>query len=257
MSVDVARSTHVVEGFLRSYRRAWRATVVTSFVSPVLYLLAIGVGLGSRVNSHGALGGVDYVDFVAPGLLAAAAMQVAATESSFPVMNGIKWSRTFHATLSTPIRIPELVAGRLAWVALRIAATSAVFMLVSLPFGVDHSALAVLAFPAALATGMAFAGPIEAYAATRENDGAFVGMFRFAIVPMFLFAGTFFPISRLPGWLEPVAWATPLWHGVELCRHLMLGEPALVDLLHAAFLVALGTAGALACVRTYRGRLEV
>jgi lipooligosaccharide transport system permease protein len=173
------------------------------------------------------------------------------------VMNGIKWSRTFHATLSTPIRIPDLVAGRLAWVALRIAATSAVFMLVSLPFGVDHSALAVLAFPAALLTGMAFAGPIEAYASTRENDGAFVGMFRFAIVPMFLFAGTFFPISRLPGWLEPVAWATPLWHGVELCRHLMLGDPALVDLLHAAFLVALGTAGALVCVRTYRGRLEV
>jgi lipooligosaccharide transport system permease protein len=255
--MDPARAAVVFEGLLIAYRRAWRATIVTSFVSPVLFLLAIGVGLGGEVDETGSLGGVDYLDFVAPGLLAAAAMQVAATESSFPVMNGVKWSRTFHATLATPVRVPDLVAGRFAWVALRVAVTSAVFLVVTLPFGAVSSPLAILALPAALLTGMAFATGTEAFAATRENDGAFVGLYRFAIVPMFLFAGTFFPVDQLPDWLEPLAWVTPLWHGVELCRDLMLGDPRLADLGHASLLLVLAAGGAVAAVITYRRRLEV
>ena len=251
-----ARVAVVVEGFLTSYRRSWRGTLVTSFVSPVLFLLAIGVGLGGRVDDTGSLGGLSYLDFVAPGLLAATAMQIASTESTYPVMAGIKWLRTFHATLATPVGVPDLVAGRLAWVALRVSVSAAVFLLVTLPFGVAASPLAVLALPAALLTGLAFGAPLEALSAHVRQEAAFVGVFRFVVLPMFLFAGTFFPVDQLPAWLQVVAWCTPLAHGVALCRDLMTADAGPADLAHAAVLAAFAAVGAALALVAYRRRLE-
>lgn len=239
------------------YRRTWRGSLATSIVNPIFYLAAIGVGLGTLVNkSSSTPAGVDYLAFVAPGVLAATAMQVATTEGSWPVLGSIKWTRNYYAMLATPLGIRDIVFGHQLWMATRVFMSSAIYLLVIAAFGGLHSPLAVLALPACILIGLAFSAPMAAYAATREQDGAFVPVFRFAIVPMFLFSGTFFPISRLPQLLEWVAWATPLWHGVDLCRGLTLGTISWpLALAHVAYLSAWTVAGLLLALQTYSRRL--
>ena len=133
-----------------------------------------------------------------------------------------------------------------------------IYLGVMAAFGTLHSPLALLALPAAVLTGMAFAAPISAFAAGQENDTGFITIYRFGLIPLFLFSGTFFPVSRLPGWLEPLAYVTPLYHGVSLCRALTLGQarwwPAVGDTL---YLLVLAGVGALLAERAYRRRLVV
>ena len=112
------------------------------------------------------------------------------------------------------------------------------------------------AFPAAVLTGAAFAAPVMAFSATRETDKSFVVLYRFAIVPLFLFSGTFFPVTQLPGWLQVVARCTPLYQGVSLCRDLVLGRMAGFGCLgHVAYLLVMLVGGVLAARITYRRRL--
>ena len=156
----------VVEWNARVYSRVWQGSVITGFVTPLLFLLAIGVTLGGRIDDGGGLE-LPYAEFVAPGLLASTAMQVGIFESSFPVVAGLHWRRTFHAVLATPIALPALVIGRLLWVAVRITLACAAFLLVALAFGLLSSPLALLAVPAGVLAGTAFSAPMEAFAATR------------------------------------------------------------------------------------------
>ena len=242
---------------VRTYRRTWHATITVSFLNPVFFLVSVGLLLGDLVDRRGAdLDGLSYLEFVAPGLLAATAMQLGAGEGSFPVMAGLRWVRTYHAIAATPVRIPELVAGVLAWAGLRLITGTAVFAAVAAAFGAFSSPLAVLAPAAAVLCGLAFAAPLAALAGSLDNSLALTGVFRFGILPMFLLSGTFFPIERLPGWLGLVAWATPLWHGVALCRSLASGTAALPpSLLHVAYLLAFVVAGAVATTLVLRRRL--
>jgi lipooligosaccharide transport system permease protein len=219
----------------------------------------MGVGLGTLVNrSAGAaqLGGVGYLAWIAPGVLAATAMQAAASEASYPVMGGIKWHRTYHAMLATPLGTRDVLVGHLAWMAVRLSMTCTAFLGAMAAFGVLHSGLAVLALPVAVLTGMAFAAPITALAATLTNDSGFALVFRLATMPMFLFSGVFFPVERLPGLLRAVAYAMPLWHGVDLCRRLALGglSPGIAAA-HLAYLGALALAGFVAAQLTFRRAL--
>jgi lipooligosaccharide transport system permease protein len=241
------------------YKRTWRASLTSSFLYPVLYLAAMGVGLGTLVDHHvHTVAGVPYLSFVGPGVLAATAMQVGTNESTYPVMGAIKWIRTYFAMLATPLRVIDVLVGHLAWMVLRLVITTAIFLAVLAAFGVARSPEAVLALPAAVLGGMAFAAPITAFSATQEKDANFAVIYRFVLIPLFLFSGTFFPITRLPGWLQPVAQATPLYHGVALCRMLVLGQvPGWAALGHAAYLVGLVTLGILAASRAYRRRLVV
>jgi lipooligosaccharide transport system permease protein len=245
------------EFWVAQYRRSWRGTVVTSVVNPVFYLGALGVGLGTLVNRAAQTpGGVRYLAFVAPGVLAATAMQIGTTEASWPVLGSIKWTRGYFAMLATPLGIRDIVVGHQLWMATRVVSSSAVYLAVIAAFGGIHSAYGVLTLPACLLIGLAFSAPMAAYAATCERDSAFTAIFRFAIVPMFLFSGTFFPVSRLPAALEWVAYVTPLWHGVDLCRGLTLGTigaPAALG--HAAYLLAWAVAGFAVAEQTYRRRL--
>jgi lipooligosaccharide transport system permease protein len=246
--------------WLFQYRRTWRGSLVSTFANPLLYLAAMGVGLGSLVNrSAGAaqLGGVGYLSFIAPGVLAAAAMQTAAGESTYPVMASIKWIKTYHAMLATPLGVQDVLVGHLAWMAVRLTMTSTAFLAALALFGTLHSPLAVLALPVAILTGLAFATPITAFAATQTNDAGFALLFRLGIMPLFLFSGVFFPVDRLPGLLRPVAYATPLWHGVDLCRALTLGSgltPAGAAV-HVAYLTAFALGGFAAARITYRKAL--
>jgi lipooligosaccharide transport system permease protein len=250
-----------LEYWAYQYKRTWRGSLVTGVLSPVLFLAAMGVGLGGLVNdgssSVQSLDGVSYLVFLAPGLLAANAMQVGVQESTYPVMGAIKWIRTYHAMLATPLRVIDVLLGHLLWIALRVLMVCAIFLGVMAAFGTTKSWTALLTLPAGLLTGIAFAAPVVAYAATQERDSGFNAIFRFGVMPLFLFSGTFFPVSQLPSALQPVAYATPLWHGVDLCRTLALGtaEP-LMTLAHVGYLFVLAAAGVLIATRTFRTRLE-
>src|SRR5262249_24047375 len=155
--------------------------------------------------------------FVAPGLLAATAMQLASFEASCPVLSAIKWSRQYHAMLATPLRVRDVVLAHQAFIASRMFSTALVYFVVIAAFGAVSSPLGVL-------VGRAYSTFIAAWGANTENEASFVAIFRFGIIPMFLFSGSFFPISRLPAPLELIAYLTPLWHGVDLCRMLVLGD---------------------------------
>lgn len=242
------------------YKRTWRGSLVSTFANPLLYLAAMGVGLGSLVNHStraGQLGGAGYLSFIAPGMLAAAAMQVAAGEATYPVMASIKWIKTYHAMLATPLGTRDVLAGHLAWMAVRLTMASTAFLVMMGLFGTLHSGLAVLALPVAILTGLAFATSITAFAANQSNDSAFALLFRLGIMPQFLFAGVFFPVDRLPGPLHALAYATPLWHGVDLCRGLTLGRGLTPGgaAVHLAYLAAVALAGFAAARVIYRRQL--
>ncbi len=240
------------------YKRTWRSSVVTSFLIPVLYLAAMGVALGSLVDKHShGVGGVSYLAFLAPGLLAGTCMQIGTNDATYPVMGAIKWMRTYLAQLAAPLDVYDVLLGHLAWIAARLGIVVSIYLAIMAAFGVIYSPWAILAFPAGILTGMAFAAPISAFAATLDTDAPISTLYRFAIIPLFLFSGTFFPVSQLPAWLQAVAYLTPLYHGVTLCRDLTLGQVGWSDLGHVAYLCACVAAGYAAGRRTFARRLVV
>ena len=239
------------------YRRVWRGSVFSSFVQPTLFLLAMGIGLGAMIDSGAAdlPYGVTYAAFLAPGLLAAAAMQAAGFESSYPVLGKMTWFHNYEAITATPMRVVDLVLGELSWVALRLTTIAAAFVVVMTAFGIPRSPRVLLAVPAAVLTGLAFAAPIMAYAATLKTSANFNILFRFIITPLFLFSGVFFPVRRLPDVLERAAQFTPLFHGVELVRGVTLELPLQSWPLHVAYLAAFCGVGIACALRTFRRRL--
>jgi lipooligosaccharide transport system permease protein len=240
------------------YKRTWRSSVVTSFLIPVLYLAAMGIALGSLIDKHShGVDGVTYLAFLAPGLLAGTCMQIGTNDATYPVMGAIKWMRTYLAQLAAPLGVYDVLLGHLAWIAARLAIVVSIYLAVMAAFGVVYSPWALCALPAGVLTGMAFAAPVSAFAATQDKDSSFSTLYRFAIIPMFLFSGTFFPISQLPTWLQAVAYVTPLYHGVSLCRDLTLGQVSWADLGHAAYLGACFALGYAAGRRTFAKRLVV
>jgi lipooligosaccharide transport system permease protein len=250
----------VLEHRVVQYRRTFRSSAFTSFLSPFLFLTAMGLGLGGYVDRSGgtALGGLSYLEFLAPGLLAATVMQSAAFEATFPIIGGLNWQRTFHAMYATPLSPADIALGNLAWMAIRLTMIATVFTGVIVVLGAAHSPLVVLAIPVAVLTGMAFAAPIAAFSGTQRTPSKFNVIFRFGITPLFLFSGTFFPIETLPGPIQVVAWLSPLWHGVDLSRGLALGTFAdhpLVMLAHVVVLVAIVVVASRAAVVTIGRRL--
>ena len=245
--------------WLTAYKRTWRGSIFGRFLSPLLFLLSMGLGLGSLVNrSAGGVDGVPYLQFVVPGILAAQAMWVAMGESTYQVLGAIRWQMQYHAMLATPIGVDDLLLGHLSYVAAQLTSATVIFMGVGALFGAWASWWVLLCLPVTVLTGLAFAVPIFAFSAKQENDSGFNILFRFIITPLFLFSGTFFPTSQLPVWLRPVAWVTPLWHGVEANRVLALGSPdALAVLGHTAYLLVFIAVGAWLARRTFRGRLVV
>lgn len=252
MSVGTAARPvlRVVEHHLLVYRRTWRGTVFSTFLSPLLFLAAIGIGLGTFVDEANPAGvaGVPYIAFLAPGLLVAQAMQTATFESTYPVMAGIRWLKTYVAMIVSPLETRHVATGQLVWSGLRVALGATVFVGVMVLFGAVELLHAPLLIAVAVLTGLAFAAPIQAYAAAQVNDSAFAALFRFVIIPMFIFSGTFFPVSQLPEVLQLIAVATPLWQAVSLARGIALEtlEPsaALVNVTYLSTMIVIGLAWA-------------
>jgi lipooligosaccharide transport system permease protein len=219
-------SIRVLEHNLLVYRRTWRGSLFTTFLAPVLFLGAIGVGLGGFVDRGNpqSLGGVAYLVFLAPGMLAAQAMQTASGESMYPVMSALVWQKTFTAMVATPVSTRDIVIGHVLYLTLRLTLVASVFVLAMVLFGATDLVHGIAMVPVAVLTGLAFATPITAFTATQRTDNAFPVITRFIVTPLFIFSGTFFPVSQLPVIVQPLAYITPLWHGVALARAIALGN---------------------------------
>src|SRR6185312_10880259 len=161
---------HVLEHRAATYRRTFWASAFTSFLSPVLFLTAMGLGLGGYVDRGGsaALGGLTYLQFLAPGLLAATVMQSAAFEATFPIIGGLNWQRTFHAMYATPLSPRDIALGNLLWTSFRLLMIATVFTIIVVLMGATYSPAIVLGIPIAVLTGMSFAAPIAAFSATQR-----------------------------------------------------------------------------------------
>lgn len=251
----------VFEHYRFQYRRLWRASVFGTFVVPLLYLAAMGFGVGRLVDARSgaaaSLGGVDYLDFLAPGLLAAACLLTAMSLCTYQVLGSFKWDRLYHAMVATPLDARAVVNGHLLWVGLRVLLSAGAYLVAMLIFGAVHSWWALLALPIGVLTGWAFAAPITALSACLETDSGFSLVNRLGIIPVFLFSGTFFPIDQLPAALRWLAYLVPLWHGVAAIRGCTLGQVSVLGLLGhvGALVVWLGAGWALAVWR-FRVRLE-
>jgi lipooligosaccharide transport system permease protein len=245
----------VIEHLLLSIRRTWRGQVLSSFVQPVLILLGMGITVGGFVNRGGALG-VPYLDYIAPGLLASTVVQIAVAESMWPILGAFTWNRTYYGMIATPLRPADLVLGETAFMQLRAGLPAASFLLVMLVLGAVHSPWALAALPACALLAASVSGLIMAYSASITSDNMFAVLFRLAIIPMTLFAGVFFPVSSLPLLLRWIAYASPLWHGVELCRYATLGTPsALPVVAHVGYLGIWAVLGYLLARRRFARRL--
>jgi lipooligosaccharide transport system permease protein len=263
---------YFLQGQLARYRRVWRGSVISSVLSPLLFLAAMGVSLGRlvdhgpRASEFGVTGSghpVTYLLFVAPGLLAATAMQTGIGESTYPVLGSLRWERTYTAAIVSPLSPATIYLGHQLWMLFRVALTSTCFFVVMIAFGAVRfegplGLGPVFALPASFLLGAAFTAPIAAWAITQTRDAGFSIVFRFVMIPLFLFSGTFFPVTQLPAALRPIAYATPLWHGVDLCRGLTLGTASAgAVLVHVLYLSAFVAAGVWFGFRAYRRRLGV
>jgi lipooligosaccharide transport system permease protein len=246
--------------WLVMYRRTWRSSVWSSVFGPLFYLGAMGYGLGSLVDAHGtaALGGVPYVVFVAPAVLAVQAMNSGLSNAMFPVFGGIHWNKIYVAARASMLSPADIYRGHLLFITMRIAMNSACFVVFMAAFGLIRSWWAVLLLPASVLLGAAFAAPVAAWAVTLRTQTPMNYVIRFVSIPLMLFSGTFFPLSRLPAWLRPIAYATPLWHGAALCRSLSLGTvTAGSAAIHVAYLAAMAAVGLWLGGRSYYRRLYV
>jgi lipooligosaccharide transport system permease protein len=236
-------SLHLVERHARVYRHAW-LMLVSGLLEPLFYLLSIGVGLGELVGhvSVPGAGTVTYAAFVAPALLASSAMNGAIYDSTFNVFFRLKYAKLYDAALATPMRPADVALGEITWALIRGGLYACAFMVIMLAMGLVYSAWAVFAVPVALLIGFAFAAAGMAGTTYMRSWQHFEYVW-LATLPMFLFSGSFYPLTVYPPALRVVVECTPLYQGVALLRGLTLGVTSPVMLLHALYLAVMGLAG--------------
>jgi lipooligosaccharide transport system permease protein len=239
----LGRASRIVERNVMVYR-ARPLVFLSALVEPILYLFALGVGLGSLVGDVTGPGGqpVSYGAFVAPALLAASAMNGAVYESTFNLYSKLKFEHLYDAMLATPITSRDIAVGETTWALLRGSLYSVAFLAIAALAGLVTSWWAILAVPAATLIGFAFAG-IAMTATTFMSSWQDFDMVQLVLMPLFLFSATLYPLDVYPAALQAIVVLSPLYHGVELVRGLMLGALAPGLLVHVAVLVALGLVG--------------
>lgn len=240
-----------VRGAWRVAERRFRAEVpflhtflLTAFGNPVAYLAAMGIGLGALVQQQ--VAGVSYLPFVAPALLVSTVCTTGAGWGTWPIMSGFKWEKYYLAASATSVTPGQIADGETIAVAVRLLLQGATFWLLGLPFGAWQSPWSVLTIPIGTLAGLAFFGPLMAYAATLEDEGLQFNLIqRLVIMPMFLFAGTFFPLEAMPVYTRWIGWISPMWHGTQLARVASFGMPypPLAVAGHLAVLIAFTVVG--------------
>jgi lipooligosaccharide transport system permease protein len=247
---------YVLEYHLVNYRRTWRGSALSTLVMPLLTVVGFGLGVGSYVTTR--IDGTAYLDWIVPGLIASTAVQTAIGEATWPVLGGFEWRKTYYGQAAAPLRVADLLGGHLAFMLFLVEVSASSFLLVSALFGVLHSWWAPVALVVSTLTGLAVAAPTAAYSASVRSDSYLAILMRFAILPMSLFSGVFFPVGSLPVALRWVAWVLPLSHGVELSRDATLGRsPGWAGLGHVAYLLAWCVVGCWLAHRRFGRRLVI
>lgn len=236
------RSGRMVQRNLLIYKHAW-VVIFSGFFEPLFYLLSLGLGLGAMVPD---IGDISYTAFVAPGLLAASCMNGAITDGFFNIFFKLHFQKTYDGILATPMRVPDVAFGEALWALTRGSLYAAAFLLAVLLVGellgppMLLSAWAVLAFPAAVLVAASFSAMALCVTSFVQRVEQFDIVMGLVVMPMFLFSGTFFPVSRFPDSLEWVVQAVPLYHAVEMLRQLTTGaiQPSLA--FHITYLLLAG-----------------
>ncbi|AEV82353.1 ABC transporter [Actinoplanes sp. SE50] len=245
---------YVLEYHLVNYRRTWRSSALSTLVLPLLTMLGFGLGVGGYVKAG--VDGFAYIDWIVPGLIASTAVQTALGEASWPVLSALTWMKVYFAQAASPLRVGDIVGGHLAFMIFRVLLSVTAFLLIAAAFGTLHTVAALAVLPLSALIGFAIAAPVMAYTASIRSDSYLAILFRFAVLPMSLFSGVFFPIGSLPPLLRWVAYALPLWHGVDLTRAATLGlNPGWAGLWHALYLLTWCVAGWFLARWRFRSRL--
>lgn len=251
----------VTEARLRTMLKWIWLIIGLAIANPVLYLISIGLGVGAYIDKNtGGMGvdGVSYITFLAPALLATAAIQGAIDESVYPTLEGFKWNKTFFSMNATPLSGNHIAIGVFFNSLIRVIFTAVIYWLVMLAFGVLESPRAWLAIFTAVMAGAAFGALMQALAGMLENEDIFFTVLgRFVIMPLFLFSGTFYPLTNMPIYLQWIGWISPLWHATELGRWLSYGHEISSQMLyvHFIFLNSLLLIGIIASRRIFTKRL--
>jgi lipooligosaccharide transport system permease protein len=252
-------SFHVAEARIRNMLKWSGIILFAAVINPTLYLVSIGIGVGSLIDANNGVNGVSYLTFLAPALLASAAIQGSSDEVIFPVMDGFKWNRTFFGMRSTPLTARQISLGIFLAAMARAIVSIVIYWIVLYLFGALESDTAWLAMPAALLAGASMAAVMLALAAKIENENFFFTLVgRFIMIPMFLFSGTFYPLTQMPIFLQFFGWISPLWHATELGRYLTYDYPlsGLQLFTHLGVLSTMVVVGLFLSARVFAKRLE-
>lgn len=234
------------------YRKTWKVNALPPLAEPFLYLIALGYGLGALIQE---IDGVDYVTFIAPGLIAITMMQTAFMETTYSSYVRMYFQRTWEAVLATPLSAGDILWGEVLWAAVRATINASLMTIVVALFGLLSWPTALLIPVVAFAVGFMFAGiGLMITSKIRVIDHFSYGFFLF-ITPQFLFAGTFFPLSQLPQWAQWIALVLPLTHAVGLARALALGSFTGLEPLHVLYIGLVGLAVCIMAVRSTTRRI--
>jgi lipooligosaccharide transport system permease protein len=259
--VRLRGALYVAEARIRSMMKWIWLIIGIAIANPVLYLISVGIGLGGLIDESVGVAGVDgvkYLTFLAPALLAQAAIQGALEETVYPTIEGFKWNRTFFSMNSTPLSGVQISIGVFLAAFFRTVYTVLFYFGVMWAFGALDSPAAWLAIPTAILAGTAFGALMQALAARLENENIFfVVLGRFIMMPLFLFSGTFFPLTSMPFFLQWIGWISPLWHATELGRYLTYGHAIspLMLWVHFLLLVSMLVVGLYLSARLFTKRL--
>lgn len=246
---------------LMVWRRTWRGNAITLVVQPLLFLGAMGIGLGGLVDdSTGSLStrtasDISYLEFVTPGLLAASAMLAVAGAALWGLMANIKWMGQYRSMIHTAMTPADVFIGLVLFNALRAAFGATLFVIVAAVLGGVTSLWTPLAIVVAAVLGAATVSSLGGYSAGKEDDFTFPLIMRLGLMPLFLLSGTFFPIEQLPDALQPACWLSPLFHAAEACRMATTGNMSWWFVGHLAVLVAVVTVAVPIGIRRFRQRL--
>lgn len=256
-------SWYIAEHQLRTMKKYTWTAVMTGVATPLLYLLGIGMGLATFIDAPVAVGPdgpVEYVMFVAPALLATAAVTVTTQEFTYTVMDGFKWRRVFWGMNASPVSPEQVCGGLVLAVILRMVfSTVAYFVLMVVLSAVGNPWAGSLMVPVGVLAGLAFGLPLLAYSASLKDDaGQFAAVQRFVFTPLFLFSGTFYPLTTLPVWLQWIGWVSPIWHSAEVGRTLSYGAgpDSWPIWAHLLVLSIMAVAGWVVARRVFAGRLR-
>jgi len=240
-----------------AYRRYWIA-FVSGFFEPLFYLGAVGFGVGRFVGTVEYGGAeLEYASFLAPGMLAASAFNGALFDGFFSPFFKLNWMKTYDGIIATPVNVSDIAVGEVIWALIRGTIYSTGFILVMLALGLIHSLWAILALPAVMISGAALSAGAMVMTAKTKEISSLEKVMTLIVIPMFLFSGTFFPVSQYPDWLRPVVQLTPLYHSASLLRALTTGQVTAGQLVNLAYLIAMFVLCSALTIRFMRRRLII